>query len=279
MAIVPLEDHYEDILAKSLKGRGLSRQDLAAASGLDASDIAQALSGQVNEGHVHALAESLNLHASALLAIGKGEWAPPEIDARGLLHFNTPYPISGYEEMTVNSYLLFDPETQQALAFDSGAKAQPMLEAIEEHDLSLVAILITHTHGDHVADLETLYEETGKPPIYLHSNETLARARSIEAGWRISCGALEAEARLTPGHSSGGTTFVVHGLKQPVAITGDALFAGSVGGAAGNWERALQAVVDEILTLPDNTIICPGHGPLSTVGEEKAHNPLFPQFK
>ena len=86
---------------------------------------------------------------------------------------------------------------------------------------------------------------------------------------------LEIEARLTSGHSPGGMTYVVTGLSRPIAIVGDSLFAGSMGGGNVSYEDALRNNREKILTLPDETVICPGHGPMTTVGEEKAHNPFF----
>ena len=70
-------------------------------------------------------------------------------------------------------------------------------------------------------------------------------------------------------------TYVVTGLAQPIAIVGDSLFAGSMGGGNVSYDDALRNNLEKILTLPDETIICPGHGPMTTVGEEKQHNPFF----
>src|SRR6266545_1259477 len=83
------------------------------------------------------------------------------------------------------------------------------------------------------------------------------------------------DVQLIWGHSQGGMTYVVAGLARPVAIVGDSLFAGSMGGGNVSYADALRNNLEKILTLPDETIICPGHGPMTTVGEEKQHNPFF----
>ena len=83
------------------------------------------------------------------------------------------------------------------------------------------------------------------------------------------------ETRLTSGHSAGGVTYFIRGLARPVAIVGDSIFAGSMGGGMVSYADALRNNREQILTLPDETIICPGHGPLTTVGEQKAANPFF----
>jgi len=73
-------------------------------------------------------------------------------------------------------------------------------------------------------------------------------------------------------------TYVIEGLETPIAVVGDAMFAGSMGGGMVSYADALQTNRDKIMTLPDETILCPGHGPMTTVGEEKRHNPFFPEF-
>ena len=135
-------------------------------------------------------------------------------------------------------------------------------------------ILLTHAHPDHVADLRRLEEETGAP-VYISDLEAAEGAEAIEEGKRFRVGSLEIESRLTSGHSPGGMTFVVTGLARPVAIVGDSLFAGSMGGGNVSYEDALRNNREKILTLPDETIVCPGHGPLTTVGKEKRDNPFF----
>jgi hydroxyacylglutathione hydrolase len=97
----------------------------------------------------------------------------------------------------------------------------------------------------------------------------------ISEGRKFDVGKLDVESRLTWGHSRGGMTYVVRGLAGLVAIVGDSLFAGSMGGGMISYDDALRNNLEKILSLPDETILCPGHGPLTTVGEEKHHNPFF----
>ena len=86
------------------------------------------------------------------------------------------------------------------------------------------------------------------------------------------------ETLLTMGHSPGGVTYFIKGLAEPLAIVGDSIFAGSMGSGRVSYADALRNNRDKVLTLPDKTIICPGHGPLTTVGEQKRCNPFFPGF-
>ena len=76
-----------------------------------------------------------------------------------------------------------------------------------------------------------------------------------------------------------GITYLIEGMTSPIAVVGDAIFAGSMGGGMVSYTEALQNNREKILTLPDNTVLCPGHGPLTTVGQEKEHNPFYPEFK
>ncbi|MCA1658257.1 MAG: MBL fold metallo-hydrolase, partial [Verrucomicrobiaceae bacterium] len=144
----------------------------------------------------------------------------------------------------------------------------------KQKKVAIKLILLTHAHGDHTADLARLKKETGAP-VYVSEKERTAGAEPIKAGTEFKIGKLEVESRSTWGHSEGGTTYVVKGLKRLVAVVGDSIFAGSMGGGNVSYEDALRNNVEQILTLPDDTVICPGHGPMTTVGEEKEHNPFF----
>jgi glyoxylase-like metal-dependent hydrolase (beta-lactamase superfamily II) len=172
--------------------------------------------------------------------------------------------------MTVNSYLVFDPKTKAAAAFDTGADCSGMLEP----EVKIGQIFLTHIHEDHVVDLARLKEATGAKP-YVSDREPIEGAEEFADGTTFSIGSLKVETRRTSGHAKGGVTYVITGLAKPLAIVGDAIFAGSMGGGAVSYEEALRTNRQSIFTLPDNTVLCPGHGPLTTVGEEKRNNPFF----
>jgi glyoxylase-like metal-dependent hydrolase (beta-lactamase superfamily II) len=128
-----------------------------------------------------------------------------------------------------------------------------------------------------VADLATL--RTGSQTIYACDKEPWDGAERFDAGHEFSLGGLRIETKQTSGHSRGGITYIIHGLDERVAIVGDALFASSMGGGMVSWAEALATNRRYILSNPDNTVICPGHGPMTTVGQEKAHNPFYPEYK
>ena len=276
---ISIADLCEDILGKSQDGLGLSNRELCEMSEIDNHSLDAMKSGEFNEPALRQVAPHLNLDSDALVVSGKKNWYPQPVTLEGLALFNTPYPVPGYREMTVNAYSVWDANAKEAVIFDTGADVSEILGTINENNLSIKLILLTHAHGDHIADLKRLKAESGSPPTYINRLEPVKGVDSLDEGWEITVGDLRISAFLTNGHSPGGTTYLITGLKAPVAITGDSLFAGSIGGAASHYKEALENNRNKILTLPDQTVICPGHGPMSTVGEEKANNPFFPEFK
>src|SRR5438105_11708519 len=268
--MIELEDNVGDIVGKAQRGLGLSDSQLADKIGLKTEQLREIRASQFDENALRAIAPALDLDADALVEIGVGKWTPESLGAfDGLAQFS-----SSYSGMLVNSYLVWDPGTKHAAAFDTGADCAPMLKLATKENLSIKLILLTHAHPDHVADLPRLREETGAE-VFAPAREPLPGAEKIEEGKRFRLGKIDIEARLTWGHSPGGTTFVVTGLARPIAIVGDSLFAGSMGGGTVSYKDAVQNNLEKILSLPDETIICPGHGPMTSVGEEKRHNPFF----
>jgi glyoxylase-like metal-dependent hydrolase (beta-lactamase superfamily II) len=267
---IPLEDNFADIISKAQRGLAISDSALASRSDLPMETVQQLRAGEWDPAAAEAVAPALGLNAKALLDVGQNSYAPAEIeDFDGLAQFNTPF-----GDMTVNAYLVWDPETKEAAAFDTGGDCSDMLDAIQSRGLQLRYILLTHTHGDHVFDLDRLKAKSGAP-AYVSSREPLEGAQPIKPGHEFTLGSLKITARLTWGHSRGGITWVVEGLSRPVAVVGDALFSGSMGGGMASYADAIRTNREEIFSLPDNTILCPGHGPMTSVGEERKGNPFF----
>ena len=267
---IPLEDNFADIIGKAQRGLGISDSRLAEKSGISAERIRKLRDGAFDEEAAMRIAPALRLDGAALCKLGSGKWNPETIgEIDGLAQFNT-----NYGDMTVNAYLVWDPTGREAAAFDTGANCGGMLERIAKEKLDVKLILLTHAHPDHVADLRRLKKETGAP-VFISDREPEEGAESIVEGKRFRAGSLEIEARWTWGHSPGGMTYVVTGLSRLAAVVGDSLFAGSMGGGNVSYEEAVRNNREKILTLPDETVVCPGHGPLTTVGKEKRDNPFF----
>lgn len=247
-----VEDLYEDITAKAARGLGVQ---LPAVLPRDQHAVCQ-------------LAARLQLNPSALWESACEAYKPAQIgEFAGLAMF-----VTSYGDMLVNSYVIYDPASGHAAVFDTGSDCDPLIGT----GCNIQKIFLTHAHGDHIFDLDRLCEKTGAT-AFSSAREPVDGTASFADGTFFSIGSLRVETRRTSGHAIGGVTFVIYGLERPLAIVGDALFAGSMGGTKSPvaYVEALQTNQKAIFTLADEAIICPGHGPLTTVAEEKLHNPFF----
>lgn len=269
---LPLEDLYNDVLAKAARGLGKSPSLLAEETGLPVKQVVTVLQGRFDARVVRALAPALGLDAERVAAIGEGRYAPAAVDIEGLRQSNTPW-----EDFTVNAYLLWDEATKSAAIFDTGSDAGELLAAADALGVFVEQVFITHSHGDHVFDLDRVVEKTGAR-AWAPLLEPVAGAEKFEPGREFAIGGLRVESRLTWGHCRGGVTYVVRGLAHPVAVCGDALFAGSMGGGIVSYADALLTNREAIFSLPDEAILAPGHGPMTTVGEQRKANPFFPDI-
>lgn len=271
-----LEDHLGDILRKARQAANMPLEAAARAAGLAVEELtALEASGNFNQGpNFTALAPAVGLHPAKLESLAKG-WLPAQPDPslwRELRRVTTTR-----DGNTVHCYLVWDEVTREAALFDTGWEAQPILDLVSEHDLLLRHLFFTHTHEDHIAALSGIRERF--PKVRLHSSSKHAPVdQRNRASDFIHLGSLRIMNRETPGHAEDGMTYVIGTWPEDaphVAIVGDVIFAGSIGTGFQSWDLLKQKVREKIFTLPVETLICPGHGPFTTVGEEKAHNPFF----
>lgn len=271
-----LEDHAGDIVRKARMMARLPAAEAAELSGLSR-EVYEALEadGRLPAGiSLAALGARLGLDAERLRRVADG-WLPAPVDCAawgGLTVFTTEQ-----EGLAVHSYLFWDLAARVAALVDTGWNLNLAEAVVSELDLRLDHLFITHGHRDHVAALTEFRQR--HPDAQIHSNVagTPAALRN-KPGEVVAIGALRVEHRETPGHAADGVTYIVTGWpggRPAVAFVGDAIFAGSMGGAPEHGELARSRVREQILTLPEDTLLCPGHGPLTTVAEERAHNPFF----
>jgi len=271
-----LEDHLGDILRKARAMSDISADIAAGAAGLTLEELAALEeSGRVPRSmHYAALAERLGLDAAKLQGIASG-WLPAE---KALSTWRELRPISTTRGgNVVNCYLVWDEVTREAALFDTGWEADSIFAQIAEHQLQLRHVFFTHSHEDHVAALGEVRARFPKALLHSGSKHAPVNQRNRPNEF-LHLGSLRISHRDTPGHAEDGVTYSIGNWPDDapaVAVVGDALFAGSMGRGFQSWELARQKIREQIFTLPPATLICPGHGPLTTVAEEKAHNPFF----
>ena len=194
-----------------------------------------------------------------------------------------------------NCYVIGDQESGVGAIVDPGDEAARIALAVEQTNLEIAQILVTHAHIDHVGAVAALAEEYACPVLMHAEAEPMLKQlpsqammmglrfgklptvdRHIEDEEVLEVGKLRLESRYTPGHAPGHLAFYVE--SEGLVLAGDALFAGSVGRTdlfGGNAELLMRSIRERLLTLPDETRVYSGHGPQTTIGNERAHNPFL----
>jgi hydroxyacylglutathione hydrolase len=273
-----LEDHLGDILRKARQAGNISSADAAKAAGISEKDLAalEDTGSMVGPSRLNlsALAGLLGLNGKKLEEIANG-WRPQPHDLalwRELRVITTTR-----NDITVNCYLVWDEISREGALFDTGWDAEPVLALIAENGVHLKHLFLTHTHEDHVAAMGAIREKF--PKLFLHTNSKAAPPQHRNrANDFIHLNSLRLTNREAPGHAEDGVIYIVGNWSEDaphVAIIGDTLFAGSLARGIQSTDLLKQKVREQIFTLPPETLLCPGHGPPTTVAEEKAHNPFF----
>jgi hydroxyacylglutathione hydrolase len=194
-----------------------------------------------------------------------------------------------------NCSILGDETSREAIVVDPGDNISRIVAELEQHDLTLKHIVVTHAHIDHIAGALQLKRLTGAPILYNQLDLPLVKMMDMQAGWlgiptpevsapddNLSDGKLIAIIGITgtvihtPGHTEGSSCLYL--ANNSLLIAGDTLFAGSIGRTdlpGGNTRILLQSIHDRLLTLPDQVKVIPGHGPATTIGDERESNPFL----
>ena len=194
-----------------------------------------------------------------------------------------------------NCSVIGDEKSREALVIDPGDDIERILETLKKHQLKLKQIIVTHAHIDHVGGAMKLKKATNAPIVLNKNDYALLNMLDMQAAWigtappgaveidqslddqdTIRCGDLHAIAMHTPGHTEGSTC--LYFPSEQKLIAGDTLFAGSIGRTdlpGGSFNKIITSLHDRVLALPDETVVVPGHGPLTTIGKERETNPFL----
>lgn len=276
----PLEDEFGDIIQKARTGLGLTVKQVA-----ERTDIPDWLIEEMesyrhmpSEEEVVSLSRTLKLNAVKLYAIARRQWRPEELPSDRLSDIViVDGSIGSYK---VRGYILMDEKSREAVAFDTANSSRKVLKSLKERGLRLKYLLLTHGHADHTGELREICRATGagvgipegEPEIA--SGEDIRRGMFwIKDGMEITLGPNTIKSVVTPGHTRGSTCYVT----RDYCFSGDTLFAGSIGRAYSpeGYHSLLRNVRSRLLSLDKGVYVFPGHGPVTTVGEEAAHNPFF----
>jgi glyoxylase-like metal-dependent hydrolase (beta-lactamase superfamily II) len=195
-----------------------------------------------------------------------------------------------------NSYVIWRPQKTVAVVIDPGFDIDSIKSHLRQHQLGVAAILDTHGHADHIAGNLAMKEAFPDAPLLIGRNErelllnpslNLSASfglpltspdadRTVADGDRIDFAGIAFDVREIPGHSPGSVVYICADFDPPVVFGGDVLFAGSIGRTdlGGNLDQLLDGIRSKLFILPDATIVYPGHGPATTIGQEKRFNPF-----
>lgn len=274
---LPLEDELGDVLEKAMRRSALTPEELAARAGVPLGRICDAVDYRSDLGgdELRRIAQVLGLNEVGLCALGCGQYPKPEI---GGLPFCV-WPLRMPHGIGVaNAYLVGECGSSHALLFDTGAGIDALIAVWPPSIRVLDAVFLTHVEPEHAGGLCDVVARFGAPIAFIPDGATAGCGQGMGEGSTRRFGALEVTAFATPGHAAAHNCYLVRAPAAPrgsaLMISGDLVFAGSVGGAyfspiqlEKNLQRMLHAV-------PPCTVIAPGHGPLTTVGNELRYNPF-----
>ena len=194
-----------------------------------------------------------------------------------------------------NCSVIGDEASREAIVIDPGDDIEIILDVLQKHGLRVTQIIVTHAHIDHVGGAVKLKKLTNAPILLNENDDQLLRMLDVQASWlgmrdpgpvdvdetpgdghKIRWGTLEATVIHTPGHTQGSICLLIS--REKTLISGDTLFQGSIGRTdlpGGSYEKIIRSIHQKLLVLPGDTIVIPGHGPTTTIEEERERNPFL----
>lgn len=272
-----LEDELGDVLEKAARNVPLSLESLAAAANIDPGRLKDAFDYRpdLTQAELSRLAGVLNLNEVGLTALAQGRYPLPEpLGLPFALHpLRMPFGVG-----VANAYLV-SAGGDSALLFDTGASHAELHRAWPEHIQRIEAVFVTHYEAEHVGGLEVVLRETELGFFHGPPSGRWPQCRGLGEGKSVEYGGLRVTAFSTPGHADEHNCYLIKSLSRPqspaVFVSGDLIFAGSLGGGYFCCQRQLKHSRRIMDLLPDDTVIAPGHGPLTTAANERRFNPFL----
>lgn len=276
-----LEDEAGDIIRKARQGQSLERAAVARAAGTTADDLEayEQLVQPLSPETAAKLADVLGLDPAKLARIAAGAYSPRPQSETTQDAIVRRLVVAQEDGWTANCYLFGFKDTEEAVIVDPGAEPERILSELEAMKWRPRYAALTHGHRNHVGALEALLDEWALCVLAGPGDRDLIglepeRIHFIYDGERFPLGRHSIQALMTPGHTLGGVSYLAdHGC-----FVGDSLFAGSIGTANVpdvGYSLLRDSIAKKVLSLPPETRLYPGHGPSSTVAEERAANPFF----
>lgn len=275
-----MEDELGDVLEKALHLAGLSADALATRAGVSRERIRDALDYRYEDllpAEIDRLAAALGLAPAGLREIASGRYPLPVVAGLPFcLHpLRSPHGLG-----TANAYLITDCRGGEGVLFDTGPDPSRLRRMWPASVERLAAVFLTHAETEHTGGLPEVRRLFGSTPVFAPAGAGVAGAAGLADGARMECAGYTVETWATPGHAEAHNAYLVRVARAPHAapllVSGDLLFAGSVGGGYFCVRRQREQVARVLRDLPAATVVAPGHGPLTTIGHERAHNPFAP---
>ena len=276
---IPLEDELGDVLEKALCHAGLTAGEAAARAGLEVARISDAIDwrSDLDCEELRKLAAVLGLNEVGLCALARGAYPRPVIEGLPfcLYPLRMPHGIG-----VVNAYIVSECGSGRGVLFDTGANLAELQAVWPKNIRQIDAIFITHVEQEHTGGLCEIVQHLGVPAAFVPEGckTPCGCARPLADGGDWIGESVSVTALHTPGHAACHNAYLVRSRRTPqgipVLVSGDLIFAGSVGGAHFCRHRLHESVQRVLRGVPDAAVIAPGHGPLTTVGHERRYNPF-----
>ncbi|HTJ77883.1 MAG TPA: MBL fold metallo-hydrolase [Rariglobus sp.] len=273
----PMEDELGDVLDKAMRHAGLNEQSLATLAHVEKGKICDAIDYRydLTADELKRLGQALSLNELGVGALAAGRYPLPEIAGLPfcLYPLRTPHGIG-----VANAYIVADCGKNSGVLFDTGSDPVMLRRVWPSVIKKLDGVFITHAETEHTGGLADVVKQFGPVPVFCPVDAKVSGAAALGEDARVTLGGFEIRALATPGHAEAHNCYEVRVTKvksgAPLLVSGDLFFAGSVGGAYFCSQQLRRHLARLLTAMTDETVVAPGHGPLTTIKNERTFNPF-----